>query len=98
MKILIEIETDEAGRAIRARVVSGGARRERKPRRLITEGACGDTAELQQVREFILHHGHDAASEKLGVSRAAIYQWLYRGVVPARHTDKINELMGTSHD
>ena len=92
MRIVIELETDETGRVVRTRILSGGVVKGRKPRRKITEGAKGDSPELQQVREFVAHHGHEVASELLGVSRAAVYQWLYRGAVPGRHTEKINAI------
>ena len=92
MKITIEIETDDSGRAIRARVVSGGVRKERKKRTMIAEGAKGDSVQLQQVREFVARHGHDGAAKLLKVSRAAVYQWLYRGRVPAWQTERINEI------
>lgn len=93
MRIVIELETDEEGRAIRARVVSGGVMKKRKPRRRIVEGAKGDSPELQQVREFIIKHGHAEAARLLKVSRATIYQWLYRGSVPEWRTDQINEIV-----
>ena len=92
MKITIEIETDDEGRAIGARVVGGGVRKVPRKRPPITVTRPKDGEDMILLREFVATHGPVEASRLLNVSRAAVYQWAYRGRIPEKYVDAIGEI------
>lgn len=89
MKITIEIETDDDGRAIRARVIGGGVRKVHRTRPPVTLARPKDGEDMLLLREFIATHGPAEAARLLKVSKAAVYQWCYRGRIPEKHVDAI---------
>ncbi len=92
MKITIEIETDADGRAIAARVIGGGVRKVPRKRPPITLARTKDSEELILLREFVAEHGPSGAARLLNVSKAAVYQWAYRGSIPEKYVDMIGTI------
>jgi DNA invertase Pin-like site-specific DNA recombinase len=92
MRILIELETDAEGRAIRAKIVGGGVFKPRKERRRMGVKSERDTQSVRLVHDFISRHGVSEAARMLGITRYAIYQWVNRGTVPWRHVENIERI------
>ena len=64
MKITIEIETDDDGRAIRARVIGGGVRKVHRTRPPVTLARPKDGEDMLLLREFIATHGPAEAARR----------------------------------
>lgn len=92
MKLLIEIETDDSGRAIRARIVEGGIPKARKKRAPVTRRAVSDSADITLLRSFLAIHGVVEAARMLRVTRGAVYNWLHRSSIPAKHLGEIERI------
>lgn len=92
MRLLIEIQTDDQGRAIRAKIVSGGLPKPRKKRVLVTRREPTDSAAMELLRTFLAFHGVVKAAALLKISRRAVYQWVARASVPAKHLAEIDRI------
>lgn len=92
MEIVLKIETDSEGRAVRVRILGGGVKREHRRHRKVSEVRLGESLEVEYIRSFVADRGIKEAARVLGVSRAAIYQWTYRGSVPEKYIGIINQI------
>lgn len=92
MKILIEVEINSSGKAESVRLVAGKQRAKQRRRRELTEADPDDCLEIEFLREFIGKHGASDAARRLGVSRAALYQWTYRNHLPEKYLGIINRI------
>lgn len=93
-KTYLEIETNSVGVVVAVRRIDGARVEVAKKANVATRKRSGDSPEVVELKAAIARDGATKVAERLGLKRCAIYQWLYRGRIPAAHADKLNLLKG----